>query len=79
MEAMARAAVDMSRMNDLSTAAQQAACNEILSRVNRDDPAMSLLFRNPDPASGVMHAFKFRTSAELSGFQSSLLLWLATE
>jgi mono/diheme cytochrome c family protein len=76
---MAASAVDMSPMTDMAPEAQQRSCDEILTRINRADPASSPLFRQPDPASGTLHPFKFGTSGEVDSFRSSVLLWLATE
>lgn len=76
---MAQAAVDMSAMDDLSATAQQRSCDEILTRINRMDPANSPVFLQPDPLSGATHPFKFGSSGELDAFRSAVLFWLATE
>jgi hypothetical protein len=75
----ARMAVDLSMLRDLSMESQTHSCNEILARVDRDALSRSPLFLAPDPASGVMHPFKFMLPGQIDAFRSSVLLWLATE
>src|SRR5690606_7999021 len=55
----ATSAVDMTKINDLEAEAQAAACGQILSRINVQDPDNSGIFLPPDPNSGVNHDFKF--------------------
>jgi len=73
----ATGALDMTDINDLAPDAQQRACNQILTRVDRADPRSSPIFLQPAP--GSMHDFSFGSTAELDEFRSDILLWLATE
>ncbi len=76
---MAVAAVNMTTLGTLTPSGQQAACDEVLTRVDRSSPAASALLRTPDAASGSTHPFHFGSSTELDSFRTSILLWLATE
>jgi hypothetical protein len=68
----ARAALDMSTMGDL------ASCNQILGRMNADDPRNSIVFLRPDPFSGVPHEFKLDPS-QIESFRTAILAWYETE
>jgi len=72
-------ATDMTRINDLSLEGQQAACGQILSRVNLMDPINSGIFIAPDPLSGAVHPFKFPSASAFDQFTNGLLVWIATE
>jgi hypothetical protein len=78
-DAMATAAVSMTTVGTLTPEGQETACNEILTRVNRADPAASAIFRTPDPAGVSAHPFRFSSTGEHASFRTAVLLWLATE
>jgi hypothetical protein len=71
-------AVDMTKVNDLTTAGQTTACGQILSRVNLVTPAQSGILLAPDPNSGVSHLFKFSTTA-LPNYQTKMNTWITAE
>jgi hypothetical protein len=71
-------AVDMTKVNDLTTAGQTTACGQILSRVNLVTPAQSGILLAPDPGSGVSHQFKFSSTA-LPNYQTKMNVWITAE
>lgn len=77
--ATARSALDMSEMFDPAPDAQQRACNQILGRINRADPASSNVFSQPDPSVDNDHDFHFDSTPGFESFRSAVLRWFATE
>ncbi len=76
----ATAATDMTQINDLSPAAQEAACGQILSRVNLLDSINSSVFVASEPGSNLGHPFKFNNNnANFTAFRDSLTIWIAAE
>jgi hypothetical protein len=73
-------ATNMTKVDDLSSDGQAAACAQILSRVNLADPLASGIFVAPDPGSGASHPFKFNGDPNaFAAFQSSLTPWIDQE
>jgi hypothetical protein len=79
-DASATAATDMTKVNDLSTAGQTAACGQILSRVDKNTPSNSGLFVTTDPSQQVSHPFKFGgNQANHDAFAAQLTMWINQE
>jgi cytochrome c553 len=72
-------ATDMTRINDLSPEGQQAACGQILSRVNLLDPINSSIFLAPEPQSSLGHPYKLPDNNTFTAFRSALLTWITAE
>ena len=77
--ATARSALDMSEMFDPAADAQERACNQILGRIVRSDPAASNIFSQPDPSVDNDHDFHFDDGSAFESFRSAVLRWFATE
>lgn len=77
--ATATAALDMSRIPSAVGTDQAAACAQILTRVNLDDPDTSAIFLQPDPGMANGHDFKFDSTAELDFFRTALRRWIDAE
>jgi len=75
----AMAAVDMSRIDDLTPDGQQAVCNQILGRIDLDRIPETQLFAAPDAASGIAHDFKFPSPAALAAFRDDVTSWAEQE
>jgi hypothetical protein len=76
----ATSATDMTKVNDLSTAGQTAACGQILSRVDVNTPSNSGLFVTTDPAQNVTHPFKFNgNQGAHDAFVAQLTMWINQE
>ncbi|MBP6628382.1 MAG: hypothetical protein KBG28_05525 [Kofleriaceae bacterium] len=75
----AQNAVDMSKVGSADPAEQQQACNQILTRVNKNDPTNSGIFIAPDPAQATGHDFKFGSAADNTAFRNALLVWIEKE
>jgi len=71
----AQAAVDMSNVADAAEMAQRLGCGEILSRSRGATPS---ILAAPNAASGLAHPFRL-TAAQMTGFSSAILDWVATE
>jgi mono/diheme cytochrome c family protein len=75
--ANARNAVDMALLADLAPASQQSACNQILTRINRQNLLGSGILLAPDPASGTAHPFKDTDFANLR--DNAIVPWATME
>jgi len=76
----ATAATDMTKINDTSAAAQAIACAQILSRVDKTNPAQSGIFVATNPQQQVSHPFKFNgNQGAFSAFQAQLTMWINQE
>ncbi|MBL4637699.1 MAG: hypothetical protein JKY56_27840 [Kofleriaceae bacterium] len=72
-------ATDMTQLLDLSPTAQEAACGQILSRVNLLDSINSSIFLAAEPQSSLGHSFKLPDNATFLGFRDALTIWIAAE
>lgn len=72
-------ATDMTKINDLSTTGQTAACAQIKTRISTLDPVNSGLFLAPDPNSGTQHPFKFASTTDLDTFKNQVIQWVNQE
>lgn len=76
----ATAATDMTLINDLTPDAQLAACGQILSRVNLQDPNNSSIFLAAEPGSALGHPFKFNNNvANFEAYRAALTVWINAE
>lgn len=72
-------ATDMTQIADLSLPAQEAACGQILSRVNLMDSINSSIFLAPEPQSALGHSYKLPDNNTFLGFRNALTVWIAAE
>lgn len=72
-------ATDMTRLADLTPEGQNAACGQILSRVNLLDPINSSIFLAPEPQSALGHSFKLPDNNSFLAFRTALLTWITAE
>ncbi len=76
----ATAATDMTLINSLTPEDQAAACGQILSRVNLDDPNNSSIFLAAEPGSALGHPFKFNNNnANFEAYRAALTTWIQAE
>jgi mono/diheme cytochrome c family protein len=76
----ATGALDMSKVSDLSGAGQDAACGQILTKVNPAAAAMSAIFNETNPAGNANHPFKFNGDANAwNSFVTAASMWITTE
>ncbi len=76
----ATAATDMTLMNSLTPEDQAAACGQILSRVNLQDPINSSIFLAAEPQSALGHPFKFGNNVQnFEAYRAALTTWIEAE
>jgi hypothetical protein len=76
----ATSATDMTKINDLSAAGQATACAQILSRVDKANPATSGIFVATNPGQQVSHPYKFNGDQNaFNAFQAQLTMWINQE
>jgi hypothetical protein len=76
-KAEAKAAMDLSGLNDVPPA---AACSQVRPRIDTASPDQSLIFVNTDPTGGAVHMYKFMgNTLQWKAFKSAVMPWVMAE